>query len=335
MRIPRSNELDFLRLVLATSVVFQHANLADVNTHMPWVERIPAVPIFILLSGLLVTESYINSPSLIVYIKKRLRRILPAYISVVLLGGIILWLIGAFISLPGGGSPKELAYYYFYNLSFLNFLHPCVFDSAAFSDVTYCAVNGSLWTIKYELFFYLILPCILFFLNRLSRLICFYASLLLLVITIFPSTIYFQIFICFLAGALLSVSKECWLPRLVKIKIPSILRVFLVLISGILIGGNLPLPFAAITLISFSFLGTKNISRDLNFIKYGDLSYGIYLVHFPLIQIFIFLGIAPLIPELLFSPMITALSGIFAILLYQHVERRFLLRSSYYNQQPR
>ncbi len=340
MRIPRSNELDFLRLILATSVVFQHASLAGVNTYMPWVERIPAVPVFILLSGLLVTESYQNSPLLIIYIKKRLRRILPGYIAVVLLGGVILWTIGAILSLPGAGSPKELAYYYFYNLSFLNFLHPCVFDSSVFNSSTfsegmYCAVNGSLWTIKYELFFYLILPCILFFLNRLSRLICFYASLLLLVITIFPSTIYFQIFICFLAGALLSVSKECWLPRLVKIKIPSILRVFLVLISGILIGGNLPLPFAAITLISFSFLGTKNISRDLNFIKYGDLSYGIYLVHFPLIQIFIFLGIAPLIPELLFSPMITALSGIFAILLYQHVERRFLLRSSYYNQQPR
>ena len=113
MRIPRSNELDFLRLVLATSVVFQHANLAEVNTYMPWVERIPAVPIFIILSGLLVTESYLNSPSLIVYIKKRLRRILPAYISVVLLGGVILWSIGAVIPLPGGGSLQKLAYYYF------------------------------------------------------------------------------------------------------------------------------------------------------------------------------------------------------------------------------
>ncbi len=86
MRIPRSNELDLLRLVLATSVVFDHAGLAGVNTYMPWVEGIPAVPVFILLSGLLVTESYLNSPSLIVYIQKRMRRILPAYIAVVLLG---------------------------------------------------------------------------------------------------------------------------------------------------------------------------------------------------------------------------------------------------------
>ncbi len=331
MRIPRSNELDFLRLVLATSVVFQHAHLAEVNTNMPWVERIPAVPIFILLSGLLVTESYLNSPSLIVYIKKRLRRILPAYISVVLLGGIILWSIGAVISLPGGGSLQELAYYYFYNLSFLNFFHPCVFDSSAYSDVKYCAVNGSLWTIKFELCFYLLLPCVLFFVNRLSRVICFSLSLLLLVITIFVSSIYFKIFICFLAGVLLSVSRECWLPKLVNIKIPSILRVFLVLISAILIGGNLPLPLAAITLIALSFLGTKNISRDLNFIKYGDLSYGIYLVHYPLIQIFSFLGIAPLIPEFLFAPFLTAISGILAMLLYRQVERRFLVRGSHYN----
>ena len=335
MRIPRSNELDFLRLILATSVVFQHANLADVNTHMPWVERIPAVPIFILLSGLLVTESYLNSPSLIVYIKKRLRRILPAYISVVLLGGFILWSIGAVISLPGGGSLQELAYYYFYNLSFLNFFHPCVLDSAAFPDVKYCAVNGSLWTIKFELFFYLLLPCILFFVNRFSRLICFSASLLLLFITIFVSSIYFKIFICFLVGVLLSVSRECWLPKLVNIKISSILRVFLVLIFAILIGGNLALPLAAITLIALSFLGTKNISRDLNFIKYGDLSYGIYLVHYPLIQIFIFLGIAPLIPEFLFAPLVTSFSGVLAMLLNRHVERRFMVRGSHYNPQPR
>ena len=335
MRIPRSNELDFLRLVLATSVVFQHANLADVNTHLPWVERIPAVPIFILLSGLLVTESYLNSPSLLVYIKKRLRRILPGYISVVLLGGVILWSIGAVISLPGGGSPQELAYYYFYNLSFLNFFHPCVFDSAAFSDVTNCAVNGSLWTIKFELFFYSLLPCVLFFANRVSRLICFSASLLLLFITIFVSSIYFKIFICFLAGVLLSVSREFWLPKLVNIKIPSILRVFLVLISAILIGGNLPLPLAAITLIALSFVGTKNISRDLNFIKYGDLSYGIYLVHYPLIKIFIFLGISPLIPEFFFAPLMTAFSGILAMLLYRQVERRFMVRGSHYKPQPR
>ena len=61
MRFPRSNELDFLRLILAASVVFQHAHLAGVKTYLPWVEKIPAVPLFILISGLLVTESYFIS----------------------------------------------------------------------------------------------------------------------------------------------------------------------------------------------------------------------------------------------------------------------------------
>ena len=335
MRIPRSNELDLLRLVLATSVVFQHAGLAGVNTHMPWVQRIPAVPVFILLSGLLVTESYLNSSSLVIYIQKRLRRILPAYISVVLLGGFILWSVGAVLSLPGSGSPLELAYYYLYNLSFLNFLHPCVFDSSAFAEVKYCAVNGSLWTIKFELFFYLLLPVILFFVGRISRFLCLCASIVLLVVTVFVSSIYLKTFICFLAGVLLSVSREHWLRGLMNIKIPSILRVLLVLVSTILIGGNLPLPIAAIALVSMSFVGTQDTSRDLNFLRHGDLSYGIYLVHYPLIQVFVFLGIAPLIPDVLFAPLLTAFSGVLAMILYRNVERRFLVRGSHYNPQPR
>ena len=162
-RIPRSNELDFLRLILATSVVFQHSRLASINTHMSWIERIPAVPLFILLSGLLVTESYSNSPSLVIYIQKRIRRIVPAYFAVVLLGGVLLWSVGMIYPVSGSGSIWQLISYYFYNIIFLNFLHPCVFDSSAFDEIKYCAVNGSLWTIKFELLFYLLLRIYLLF----------------------------------------------------------------------------------------------------------------------------------------------------------------------------
>ncbi|QNI50238.1 acyltransferase family protein [Synechococcus sp. RS9915] len=333
MRIPRSNELDLLRLVLATSVVFQHSRLAITNTHMLWIERIPAVPLFILLSGLLVTESYLNSPTLRIYIQKRLRRILPAYIVVVLLGGLILWAIGAFLSLPGSGSFLQLASYYFNNLLFLNFLQPCVFDSSIFREVKYCAVNGSLWTIKFELFFYMILPFIIFSLGKLPKLICFFASLLLLVFAMFTPSIYFQIFVCFVAGVLFSLSRDFWLPSLVNIKIPSILRAFLVLFAAILIGGNFPLPVAAIVLLSLSFVGTKYASKDINFLKFGDLSYGIYLVHYPLIQIFVFLRIQLFIHDIFFAPLIIAFSGVLAMLLYRHVEKRFLVAGSHYNSQ--
>lgn len=330
MRFPGSNELDFLRLILATSVVFQHAHLAGAKTYLPWVEKIPAVPLFILISGLLVTESYFNSTSLLAYIQKRIRRIVPAYVVVVLLGGILLWILGAILSLQGSGSVLQLACYYFYNLMFLNFVQPCVFSASGFENIKYCAVNGSLWTIKFELLFYLILPSVLVFAKRLPRIFCLAASLTLLSCLMLISSIYLTIFICFIAGALLSVAKECWLPKLMKLEIPSIVRVALVFMVAISAGAFLPLPLAAVALLIASFIGTKNPLRDLNFLRYGDLSYGIYLVHYPLIQIFRFLDLTSIMPGIFLAPFVTVLSGFIATLLYRHVEVKYLMSGSHY-----
>ena len=330
MRFPRSNELDFLRLILAASVVFQHAHLAGVKTYLPWVEKIPAVPLFILISGLLVTESYFNSPSLLIYIQKRIRRIVPAYVVVVLLGGILLWILGVIHSLQESGSVFQLASYYFYNLIFLNFVHPCVFSASGFEGIKYCAVNGSLWTIKFELLFYLFLPIVLVFAKRLPRILCLVASLILLSCLMFISSIYLTIFICFIAGVLLSVAKECWLPKLIKLEFPSRIRVALVFMVAISAGAFLPLPLAAIALLVASFIGTKSPLGDLNFLRYGDLSYGIYLVHYPLIQVFRLLGLPSIMPGILFAPFVTVLSGFTAALLYRHVEVKYLLSGSHY-----
>ena len=332
MRIPRSNELDLLRLVLSTSVVFQHSALAGVETHLPWIERIPAVPLFILLSGLLVSESYFNSTSLSIYIKKRIRRIVPGYLAIVLLGGALLWLTGSALSLPGSGSIKQLTSYYFFNSIFLNFLHPCVFDTASFSNVKFCAVNGSLWTIKFELAFYLILPAILVALHKLPKGLSLTASLLLLYGTVLTESIYIQIVACFFAGVLLSVSRKFWIPAIAKAKVTPRFRIALLLTTAAISGSFLPLPIAVIALLAASFVGTKDDSIGLNVLKYGDLSYGIYLIHYPLIQSARFTGVATFIPDVLFAPAFTAMSALLAIPLYWHVEKRFLPASSHYNQ---
>ena len=106
MRIPRSNDLDLLRLILATSVVFQHCKVLAVGpTHLIYdaIEQIPAVPIFILIPGLLVTESFLNNSSSIIYFKKRILRILPAYLFVVYFGGLFIWLISIYYDIYGSG----------------------------------------------------------------------------------------------------------------------------------------------------------------------------------------------------------------------------------------
>jgi len=84
-------------------------------------------------------------------------------------------------------------------------------------------------------------------------------------------------------------------------------------------------PFALATLVLFFglylYVG--------NFGKYGDFSYGVYILHFPVIQLLLNSGWFTERPwYFLFSAVSITVLG--AILMWNLVEKRFLLRSSHY-----
>ena len=115
-----------------------------------------------------------------------------------------------------------------------------------------------------------------------------------------------------------------------NIKINSILRLSLVIFIIFLSGGILPLYLILPLLLLTSFLPTKDISKDFKISKYGDLSYGIYLIHFPIIRL---LSISPIfnnLPDNFLIFLVVSLSVIGAFILYWKVERRFLEKNSYY-----
>ena len=58
-RLSYSNEFDFTRLILAFAVVFQHCSAILKTNNVLNFNSIPAVPIFIFISGLFVSESFI------------------------------------------------------------------------------------------------------------------------------------------------------------------------------------------------------------------------------------------------------------------------------------
>ncbi|MGH9616702.1 MAG: hypothetical protein ACRD28_08155, partial [Acidobacteriaceae bacterium] len=68
-----------------------------------------------------------------------------------------------------------------------------------------------------------------------------------------------------------------------------------------------------------------------NFSKYGDFSYGAYIVHWPILQILISLGLAALNPAL-FLTLTALLVGLASVLMWYLVESRFLATSSHYRQ---
>ena len=66
-----------------------------------------------------------------------------------------------------------------------------------------------------------------------------------------------------------------------------------------------------------------------NFTKYGDFSYGIYILHFPILQALVQSGLFNSNPYLAFC-LALALVLVGAFLLWHFVEKRFLQKSSHY-----
>jgi peptidoglycan/LPS O-acetylase OafA/YrhL len=68
-----------------------------------------------------------------------------------------------------------------------------------------------------------------------------------------------------------------------------------------------------------------------NFSQYGDFSYGIYIVHWPILQTLMLLGCGSLNPAVFLLASLI-LIGLAAVLLWNLVESRFLKSSSHYRQ---
>ncbi len=159
-----NNNFDLLRLILASMVIFGHAQYlnrgSDSFYNDPLLGIYPecssgdvAVKCFFFLSGLLISTSLKRNPSVLHYFISRTFRILPP-LSFVLL--IITFVFGPFLT---SLNLKEYflnsqSWSYFINGSLLNIKYelPGVFE--AFEHKT---VNGSLWTLPIEFKFYLLL----------------------------------------------------------------------------------------------------------------------------------------------------------------------------------
>src|SRR5260370_895587 len=92
----RDNNFDALRLIFASMVVVYHLGRLSQAVGLGWTSRVSAtfaVQAFFVVSGFLVTMSFENSSSIRSYTLKRLRRIAPAYVLVVVLAALSLSLI--------------------------------------------------------------------------------------------------------------------------------------------------------------------------------------------------------------------------------------------------
>lgn len=337
----KQNNFDFLRLLFALYIFCAHA--LDLSGQKAFIcltnicSAKYALESFFTMSGFLIFMSFERSSSISSFLLKRARRIYPNYFVVVVLFSLLLWGIS---SLDGATYfSSEWLKYLLANLTFLNFLHPTLPN--VFTENPLNAVNGALWTLKVDVMFYLSVPAIIYLFNRFGRLpvllVLYWLSIgyswttlhiatttgshfWLLLSHQFPAQLSF-----FLAGACIYYYRmlfERYLPYLITASI----SIFCIQIFYSIFYLE---PLALAVLVCFiglyGYLG--------NFSKYGDFSYGFYLIHFPIIQCFVYFGWFQQAPFLSFlAAGAITLAG--AICLWYGVEKRFLPRNNHYVTQP-
>jgi peptidoglycan/LPS O-acetylase OafA/YrhL len=338
--VSHRNNFDLLRLVFAFMVVLVHADVLSRQPELAvlsrWVSAELAIESFFVVSGFLVMMSYEKSHSVGEYVSNRFRRIYPAYLVVVLGAA----LAGALITRLGPAEYFSSAAWLRYvaaNLVFLNFLAPTlpgVFESNPIS-----AVNGALWTLKIEVAFYASVPLIGLLCTKVGRAASL-AGLYLLSVAYHLGMEYaaqrtgreFYLVLArqipgqlafFIAGAagyyyLERLKGRWWLlaPLSVVLLVAPLPRA-----AGLAVW-----PAALGMLVVYLAVGLRYLG---NFGRYGDFSYGIYIIHFPVIQTLVALGLFASNPWGAFA-LTTAIVLGGALLSWHFVEKPFLKRSSHY-----
>jgi len=334
----KKNNFDLIRLLLASTVCLVHAyevsDFAQLATLAGFLSSKVAVQGFFVVSGFLIVMSYERSSSLKSYASKRVRRIYPAYFTVIILSAVFLVLVSQ--------KPVEEYYslawlkYLAANLTFLNFLQPSlpgVFDANKF-DV----VNGALWTLKVEAMFYMAVPVLVYFFRRFPR-------LPLLIVIYLLSIAYSELLLSasgrtgvefysrlarqlpgqmcfFMAGATLFYYLKFFEQH---IKSFAAAAAVILVVDWVV----LPLPWLQPAALASLVVFFGLFLYAGNFGKYGDFSYGVYILHFPILQLLLNSGWFAERPWLFLLTTI-GLTAVGAVLMWNLVEKRFLLRSSHY-----
>ncbi|QDT89462.1 acyltransferase family protein [Gimesia algae] len=334
----KKNNFDLIRLLLASIVCLVHtyqvSDFAALESLAGLLSSKIAVQGFFVVSGFLIVMSYERSSSLKSYSGKRFRRIYPAYFTVVMLSAFCLVLVSQ--SSVQDYFSLEWVKYVAANLTFLNFLHLSL--PGVFTENKFVAVNGALWTLKIEVMFYIAVPVLVYFFRRFPRLPFLiliyvlsiaYSELLLSASTRTGVEFYAQLArqlpgqMCFfMSGAALFY----YLPFFERH-----IKYFVAAAAGILAIDALafPLPWLQPAALAALIVFFGLFLYAGNFGKYGDFSYGVYILHVPILQLLLVSGWFVDRPWLFLLTTI-CLTAVGAILMWNLVEKRFLLRSSHY-----
>lgn len=258
---------DLMRLIAALLVVVSHAFplAGDPPLRIVGVEDLGAlgVSIFFVISGYLVTASYLRDPK--TYLLKRVLRIEPGLIASLVVTVVLL----AFVTTaPAAEYWPAAALYVLRNA----LLYPVTYDlPGVFADAPMAGVvNGVLWTLRLEFTFYLVL----------------------MLIRARPAAVYGLAALCAAVWLTMRLTMPNWADETLTRVVFLAARNGLLFFAGaaiLLRDWKPPLWLGAASALSFPLLGPLALpTAVLGLARPGklpaDLSYGVYIYAFPLQQ---------------------------------------------------
>lgn len=288
------NNFDCLRLLAASMVVIGHSYWLTGQPEREPIRRFSggydmadvAVHVFFVMSGYLIAASWLHSRSLIEFVGKRALRIFPALLVSTLFALLVVGPLATELPLRDY-LRHELTTGYLANMLLITRFHlPGVFAANPFPDT----VNGSLWTLPFEVGMYATLLTLgLFGLLR-RRVVLPLLGLLFVVHFLaidrlgLTSEVLFKftrLGLFFLAGAALYLYRA-QVPWTWKLALPLLV---LSLVTG---GSALWNPVQVLTLPYLTlYLAQRPLPVLSNIGRHGDFSYGLYIFSFPTQQLIV------------------------------------------------
>jgi peptidoglycan/LPS O-acetylase OafA/YrhL len=339
------NNFDFLRLCFALFVLITHSYVLAGADNDPLGElsrgqvNFASIGLkgFFIISGFLIFESLIRSRTWLDYMIKRILRIYPGLIVVL----IACFFLGMVLSSEPARvflhDKMSLQYLYCNVVLFIpmKFTIPGVFPNNHVPD----AVNGSLWTIPYEFLCYVLLS-LLFFVRKYPKLLSILLGGAILLLLrqkyrygLVPGDLWTLPFpyekhsltdflLLFAAGSFLASI------RFAQFRYKGVVLVAALVLSLVFLGlklFNYPqyflLPLIIITCGSFSTPYISGLNKTM-----GDFSYGVYLYAFPVQQTLLrFFRLSPIQVVLVAAPIAFVLGA----LSWYGIEKRALSLKEY------
>lgn len=309
------NNFDIIRLLAALQVVVVHLITHFRLSSLDWIVKIlspfPGVPVFFFVSGLLISAAWERNPSLNKFFLNRFYRIYPG------LWGCIIFAVLSVVILADteliSQNTGTFLLWIFAQSTILQMWNPEFLKGYGLG-----AVNGALWTIAVEICFYLFVP-ILYWIYRIVKI---RRIIILLIITSLSFSLnYFleygldrELKDCIAIKAILltpfpwvgmfcvgifannnlnylvSILSGRFLPVLCVFMLFAIVPFFVPRNIFFGFGNHIGLVnyFLLCALILSGAFTNKTLATSL--LKKHDLSYGIYIYHQPLLNVFLVLG---------------------------------------------